>query len=391
MFSKNTIFKIFSNLFCLFGCIYQLYKINALYFSNETITNVKYEFEEKLSLPAITLCFRKNKCFKEEIRKNFDNISNRFELSDSLNHKLIIKEQFDSLANHSHIFKCQINRKDCQSLTNYSITLSDFVVCYTLFSEINNEHGHIDSIDNAKNDINITIKNKSYVDVISIILHSNKLLNYHYNIRMSDLITLNTSELSTIIYRKTIFKQMNKRSNDRCFEYQSKDECISKCNLDFILNYSKEFPARYFGFDRRSELKFETSLPSKFNGSKECENFCRNKTECYREYYNYNIERDNWRDFSNSDIYRISIRRRNEPDTIYESYQKMYFEEYLCLCSSIISLWFGFSIIMLTNIISNFSQKIINKFKFNSNIIINLRPKLVKNNNNIRIIRVFHK
>lgn len=65
---KFTIF--IALIFCSIGRIYQLYNINKIYFTKETTTNVMFENENEVSLPAITLCFDKYHLFNEIHSKN---------------------------------------------------------------------------------------------------------------------------------------------------------------------------------------------------------------------------------------------------------------------------------------------------------------------------------
>jgi len=54
----------------------------------------------------------------------------------------------------------------------------------------------------------------------------------------------------------------------------------------------------------------------------------------------------------------ITIKHSVEPDIYYESNFKMTMEEYLCLVASILSVWFGFSIILFTDFISTMVMKL---------------------------------
>ena len=57
-------------------CFYQIYEISRIYFTFETTTSVRYENEDPLSLPAITLCSHKISFIKKEyFYKLLSNIS----------------------------------------------------------------------------------------------------------------------------------------------------------------------------------------------------------------------------------------------------------------------------------------------------------------------------
>ena len=52
-------FPLIVKIVCLFGCVYQSMRISELYFSYETITNVKYEDEPWIELSGLTICYPK--------------------------------------------------------------------------------------------------------------------------------------------------------------------------------------------------------------------------------------------------------------------------------------------------------------------------------------------
>jgi hypothetical protein len=85
-------------LFCLFGCLYQISKITKIYISYETTTEVKYETESIISLPAITFCTFKGFFIDNKIGWNY--LSNGTFTSteaENLLNKLKIKDQFKTL------------------------------------------------------------------------------------------------------------------------------------------------------------------------------------------------------------------------------------------------------------------------------------------------------
>jgi hypothetical protein len=113
------------------------------------------------------------------------------------------------------------------------------------------------------------------------------------------------------------------------------------------------------------------------NLSDKCKKYCGNFKDCYKEYFHLDETR------MKGDIYEDFFTFLNLPtlpNTIIKHTAKMHFEEFLCFIASIVSLWFGFSVIMLTDvcllIVKNFI-KIINRK--NQIIIINQRIRLQKN------------
>src|SRR5690348_14197689 len=59
-------FKLISLIFCIAGCIFHLNSISKLYFSYQTLTNVKFDYSNELTLPGITICYDKLLQLKDE-------------------------------------------------------------------------------------------------------------------------------------------------------------------------------------------------------------------------------------------------------------------------------------------------------------------------------------
>ena len=57
---------------CTIGCVYQMFNLNVIYFSYETITNVRYETQRETYLPAITICYEKLDQFSDNILGKFN-------------------------------------------------------------------------------------------------------------------------------------------------------------------------------------------------------------------------------------------------------------------------------------------------------------------------------
>src|ERR1700753_965590 len=72
-------FKFLSKVLCLMGCVYQSLRISELYFSYETITNVKYETQNTINLPGITICYSKLIQLKHGPKIELDQLSNETE------------------------------------------------------------------------------------------------------------------------------------------------------------------------------------------------------------------------------------------------------------------------------------------------------------------------
>ena len=149
-----------------------------------------------------------------------------------------------------------------------------------------------------------------------------------------------------------------------CFEGQTAEHCIDKCVIEDNIAQYGEYPLGYLIKDRLN-LKFSrfdwNKLQFIANSSERCKLKCNVKKVCYQQHFisrYLNVDHD-----ENTDYSFILIKKLPISSIIYEVYLKMTFEEYLCLMSSIFSLWFGFSILMFTD----FCRLLFIKFKFKFN------------------------
>src|ERR1700712_4841696 len=111
-------YSIISKIVCLFGCVYQSYKISELYFRYETTTNVRYEKENQIDLPAITMCYGKLAEVKDEyINKNDNNSIHLAKIN-----SLTLREQMYRFERHPKSFKNCVYKegkviKSCPNMT----------------------------------------------------------------------------------------------------------------------------------------------------------------------------------------------------------------------------------------------------------------------------------
>ena len=90
-------------------------------------------------------------------------------------------------------------------------------------------------------------------------------------------------------------------------------------------------------------------------------------------------------EYHNSDI---SFYAPDIPDLVYVYEPKVHFVEFVVLIAGSVSLWFGFSVLMLSNVILKFCTKVslyFNQYlKFNSVFAVNVYP--VIDNNKVKQI-----
>ena len=158
-------FKLLSKVLCLMGCVYQSLRISELYFSYETITNVKYESENRIELPGITLCVSKLSMVTDEYHEDLEQQSNDTNIQLSIINNLTISEQRSKLNNvSSRINTCNaINDKSNQYVScslrqdNLITYLSTNSICFTLFSQLSGEPEDWYAINNVENSLETNI------------------------------------------------------------------------------------------------------------------------------------------------------------------------------------------------------------------------------------------
>ena len=141
---------------------------------------------------------------------------------------------------------------------------------------------------------------------------------------------------------------------------QTSDECINNCKIKEFIERTGSFPGKYlYSGENYLNLKFSTFEECfAFNWSEKCSELCGHNTDCYREYFISDFKEYRYK-YINDYKFDLAIEFPTHPTTIYEISLKMSFEEYLCLIASILSLWFGFSILSFVDYIQIIFNRII--------------------------------
>ena len=351
-FKFQDYFSVLSKFLCFFGCVYQMIQINEIYFSYQTSTDIKYQDDNEFDQPSITVCYMKTDQVKNEYIDEMP-ISSYYSQLDFLNN-LTIGHQFEYFEDYPKRIKdCSIYdnqlklKKKCQ--VHNETKFDNTFYCFTLHSESDEN-----IVLNDENKLFARIlfyKSLSKNDFILIKLHAK---NYQFDNIDRDILIIdhdNNITTSFVIYRKTriIYKFIPK--GKVCFEKGvDRQNCFKNCkNNEFIKSFNK-YPATIFANKISSKFKFSNSNEyQKYNSSEKCSQKCELGVECYKEYFfvqakHFKDENDDPDQYD----YGIHFQFPTHPTTIYEISLKMQFEEYLCLIASILSLWFGFSILWLT-------------------------------------------
>ena len=388
-----SIFGFLWKIVCLLGCVYQSFKISELYFTYETTTNVKYEEESSVELPGITICYRLLSQVKTAFTKRIFNYNdtNHYNDYNIFGDNTTLQELTNYLDKSPLRLKtCQAktdkNYTDCDQIKNITDDFDGQFYCFTLFRQ-DEEQDQIFSVKKSRNNLKtfvsiimnkMNLGNENIRDQIFLTMHSRREIIKQVYGKGSFILYPDYSDYTLIDYQKTVVKYLFKQKTNPCFVGQTGEDCNHQCQIDEFIKITGKYPIRYlFNSYRNSKLTSSTRQEFiEFNGTDNCSKKCAKYTDCFKEHFicessPSKLGASNWKDFG------IFINFPTHPTTIYEISLKMSFEEYLCLIASIVSLWFGFSILMFTQFCQILFNKIINKYK----IVINN-----SNNNNFILI-----
>ncbi len=146
---------------------------------------------------------------------------------------------------------------------------------------------------------------------------------------------------------------MPKPYKTSCFDYKnfgyySRSDCIFKCKVGNYVKNQSEWPAKFFTDDRKSDLFMNNSGydSMEFELSIKCRELCGESNDCFAE----NYELSEIRSDGKNGIFIIVISLPTIPTLEFTHWPKIYFEEFLCLIGRIFTLWFGFSLVMLSDV-----------------------------------------
>ena len=177
-----------------------------------------------------------------------------------------------------------------------------------------------------------------------------------------------------ITYQKTVVKYLFNPKRNPCFVGQTYDSCYAECRIREFINRTETYPGDFLTNEVNSELKISRQKEAiDFVWSDNCDQFCSQFTDFYIEYFTVN---------SKPNLYNATaIEVPSHPTTIYEISLKMCFEEYLCLIASILSIWFGFSILIFSKFCEEFYRNLMNRKNINIFLITTNKMKNISNIN----------
>ncbi|CAG2161500.1 unnamed protein product [Oppiella nova] len=301
-------------LLCLMGFVYQAYEISHLYFSYQTITNVKYEVEDSLSLPAISICVNKTLSLKLDFLEQLlgklpQNLSHiNFDSPWKTLVTKTIRDQFDAIQELSEWVDCQIQHT--------GVVGNDTMNCEA-----------------------ISPYNDTWIRAPYLSVHYGKLYKYNPDNFMDAWWECQVKFYKTVVHVKY------KPNGNRCLYGETREDCINSCVNMYVMANTTKYPGDLLCYNKTMDAKYYMArhLPYFKAYEDSCRDKCYKMIECYEEYYR--LER---MCFSNKKLHTIYVSQMSAPTIIYEISYKMTLEEYMCLMASVMSLWFGLSVIMFT-------------------------------------------
>jgi hypothetical protein len=338
-------------------------------------------------LPALTICAEKHhfarKNILEKISNNDSNSGpqNKTEILNFLN-KLNIREQFKALLSAEEIFNesCLVLKTNglksaeefvhCQQISPIRMSISFDTTCFTILSQLNGEQNDLYLINRNKfNSLYalISIYFPNYVNFIYLFVHSRSETIHSIHEKSHTRITHNESEVLLVDYKKTSVELMKKPYSTSCenynqFGYNLRSDCIFECITNNLKKELNLWYSYYLINDSESDLLMtqKTNFGSNLSLEQKCEKICGLDNDCVKEYFISEYIREAWGNQS----FIIVVRPQRYPILSIKHSPKLQFEEFMCYITSIMSLWFGFSVIMLSNVCSLILKKLILVFNY---------------------------
>ena len=277
------VFSVLTKIVCLIGCVYQSFKISEYYFSYETITNVKYENENKIDFPGITVAYSKLSQLSSDYEE-FNIIKSvnqqeylEFQLNGTIGEQRNLFQKLPSRIQHCFCYDMDFrNLLFCSDKFSNTIrkSFSGNLYGISLFKQYLNEPDQRFIIKNSLNSfVNFILVymviNKSKVnmskdiknDILFIQLHNRKEFVFEPNLRGSLQVNISKADIVRITYRKTVVKYLFSPRSYPCSVGETKEQCIYHCKRDSFISKFNSYPYSYMipiNKDKNSKLNFSS-------------------------------------------------------------------------------------------------------------------------------------
>ena len=367
-------------LVCLITCFLQVYEICEKYFLYETLTSVTFAKRSEISLPAVTICVNKfyifNDSYKSELNFDQDKNYTRFEFLKKIN-EFSIEKQFQILYSAEEVFSKSVVLKtkqfsqlkdvfiNCGKVSPIRRYIDYFDSCFTFLSQMSGEtvDKYVVENDAVFRDASTQLFEFKIIPTIpevDLTIHSRKWLIQNRYKREKLRLFNSKHDYYYIVYNKVVVHSLPTPYETNCFDfrsinYSSHSDCIGKCRAMFLHDHFKIWPAAYLNDDQTSQViikdvwsRMRENLTIDHEIGRKCKESCGTQSECHSEYFRFDQEHFEY----HTKFFEIRLSIPLVPDLVYRHSPKMKFVEFCCFIASIISLWFGFSLIMVSDLFS---------------------------------------
>ena len=408
-------FRLIFFIICFCICLYQIIKICEMYFSYKTVVSMSYQNPSLISLPGLTLCIAKTLLIKPQYLNQIDENINRSDprVFQFINNSTI-GDQVKMMYSIDQIFTyCVVLAPigietdeqyiNCSLISPIRQSINGFSLCYTLFHQTAE-----DSYEKFQ------IRSNIFSDTTLYILHidvNKELRSYHLWLHSRDELIIrfplkNSIEysykkgfVSNAQYSKQVVESLPKPYETNCFDYKtikykSRMDCIQNCRVRELRDNFEGWPSEYLEYnltdnsDRIYKLWSKIENKTNFKNSldaiigEKCRKSCNFGTECRKENFEIRIMPFP----SPKDFFRVFFTIPEAPDMLIRHSPKLIFEEFVSFIGSLIGIYFGFSVMMLTDVCSlavNYCSKtkLVNYITRSNNKVINynfkIHPKII--------------
>ncbi|XP_054162140.1 uncharacterized protein LOC128960094 [Oppia nitens] len=378
-------------------CSYQVYKICYLYLSYCTTTSVTYDQLSDLSLPGITLCFDKQWIlrddYKQQMLKQYNASVNSTDWKRLVN-SLSIAGQMNVLLSMDEIFgnSCHVLKPlafasrsgyyiPCHTITPVIQRMDYQNMCFTFLSQLSDETDDRYVIrddliykDHFNDLFHVSIAGQ--IPSVNMIIHSR----FEHMVNTGKKRMLKFANRPKTVhyteYHQTVVHSLPAPYETNCYDYtligyKSRLDCIENCRVEWMADYVTGWPGNYMTDNLTSdalivnmyELFHENyTLDAVFGDH--CRRECGTCIECCLAYYDVFQSEHNCEDINE---FIVVLSPPDLRTLIITHTPKLSFEEFVSLIGSLVSLWFGVSVIMLTNsTVDLFGQYVVDRI-FRSN------------------------
>ena len=380
---------------------------------------MSYENISQISIPALSICVDKlfllkpkyltQLGIKQSERVSVENSNKVLQLLANMT----IKEQFNAIFGKEYVFlnTCSIMTPKafngtqryiyCEDITPIKTFINFYSMCFTLFSQTEGQSDDRYIIDFSQQkfedfsaNMMFSILNRN-ISKLYVFFHSRKEYLLKSNSKYDGISwSPETKTLHYLAYKKIITRSLPHPFATNCYDYGndgyiSSSHCIAMCKLKHWKQVLGDKWPGYYNTDNQTSDQYivdiydlskyginylKRNIIDKQIGFK-CAEECKSMTSCNEESYHVrSMQYDNIYD----ELWLLILPPYN-PDQIIVYSPKLTLEEFVCLTGSLISLYFGFSIIMLSNMTSVVFKYCVNKV---TNNLVNF---FAVNNNNTNI------